>query len=441
MIYNAYSELTESLFGLQVKSCGHIFAQHGRTISRPNGREDWLLFYVAKGRERFTLRQEAIAEEGSFLFFRPFERQEHVYIGEKPGEFYYVHFMAPSDFDLFGLESSHIYATRPSMDICTLFEQILNELQRKQSHYEQIAASLFLTLGSSLKRLCDPLPLPRQKYADKISFVIQNMHKEYWQDTSLETYAAMCNMSKYHFLRTFKAITGQAPLTYRNEIRLAHARELLEDRMLTIGEVAERSGYTSPNYFCDAFKKKLGISPQQYRRQQLYPQQPDIFTCKIASLEEMHIKWDDEIARHPGEDDWLIWKERALERCQKGQSIAYYGILSGRIITEGTALLEASVVQNSTGLVDEKTAYLSAFRTLPEYQGKGYFSQLLRYLLQDLTDRGYEKVTLGVEPCEIQNLQIYFHYGFTEYIKTATETYPGGDRIEVLYYGKSLLPG
>ena len=138
MIYNAYSELTESLFGLQVKSCGHIFAQNGRTISRPNGREDWLLFYVAKGRERFTLRQEVIAEEGSFLFFRPFERQEHVYIGEKPGEFYYVHFMAPRDFDLFGLESSHIYATRPSMDICTLFEQILNELQRKQSHYEQI---------------------------------------------------------------------------------------------------------------------------------------------------------------------------------------------------------------------------------------------------------------------------------------------------------------
>ena len=67
--------------------------------------------------------------------------------------------------------------------------------------------------------------------------------------------------------------------------------------------------------------------------------------CKIASLEEMHRKWDYEIRKHSDDPDWPIWKESALERTRKGQSISYYGIMNGQIITEGTALLSPQVVQ------------------------------------------------------------------------------------------------
>jgi hypothetical protein len=51
MIYNAYKDTDKNLFGLAVVSGGHIFAEQGRTISRPCGRDDFLLFYVAKGSE------------------------------------------------------------------------------------------------------------------------------------------------------------------------------------------------------------------------------------------------------------------------------------------------------------------------------------------------------------------------------------------------------
>ena len=51
MIWNAYSEEKVRNFGLNVKSCGHIFAKNGREINRPQGRGDWLLFYVFKGCE------------------------------------------------------------------------------------------------------------------------------------------------------------------------------------------------------------------------------------------------------------------------------------------------------------------------------------------------------------------------------------------------------
>ena len=163
------------------------------------------------------------------------------------------------------------------------------------------------------------------------------------------------------------------------------------------------------------------------------------YICKIATLEEMNTKWDYEIA-HAGEDrnNWIIWKKSSIEHVKEGKSLAYYGILDGKIISEATAILDGSIAQNSDGLVDEKTAYLSAFRTLEEYQGMGYFSKLFHFMLADLKSRGYEKVTLGVEPEELKNKQIYAHYGFNEHIKNGVERYPDGTEIDVEYYEKRI---
>lgn len=101
-------------------------------------------------------------------------------------------------------------------------------------------------------------------------------------------------------------------------------------------------------------------------------------------------------------------------------------------------MLDKNIVQNSDGLVDDKTAYLCAFRTLQKYQGKGYFSKLFSFMINDLKSKSYNKVTLGVEPSETENLSIYKYLGFNEFIKSAQETYPDGTVIDVDYYRKRL---
>ena len=73
-------------------------------------------------------------------------------------------------------------------------------------------------------------------------------------------------MSKFHFLRVFKDITGTSPLEYRNSIRLDHAKELLEDTNIPINEISREVGYSSDTYFCDVFKTKIGMSPSSYRK-------------------------------------------------------------------------------------------------------------------------------------------------------------------------------
>ena len=62
----------------------------------------------------------------------------------------------------------------------------------------------------------------------------------------------------------------------------------------------------------------------------------------------------------------------------------------------------------------------------------------------DLKNRGYSRLTLGVEPCETTNIKIYLNYGFTNDIKTAYEIYPAKneneepEKILVNYYSKDL---
>lgn len=162
------------------------------------------------------------------------------------------------------------------------------------------------------------------------------------------------------------------------------------------------------------------------------------YICKIASLEDMHRKWDDEIVLHPGNDNWIIWKKEAIDNYRAGKSVPYYGILDDNIICEATAVVNPNAMQNGEGMIDAQTVYLCAFRTVTQFQGKGYFSKLMRFMLDDLKQKGFTRAILGVEPDEETNKAIYRHWGFTEYIKSATEQYPDGTVIGVAYYSKVL---
>ena len=170
------------------------------------------------------------------------------------------------------------------------------------------------------------------------------------------------------------------------------------------------------------------------------------FICKIAERDEINKRWDDLIKMHPDDDSWKGYKEKTLRYFDEEAIIQYYGILDGKIICECCAHINnnANNIKNAEGLLDDRRAYLNAFRCDKEYEGKGYFSKLYYYMENDLKNRGYTEVSLGVEPCEIRNIQIYFHLGFTNYIKTDIDEYlpvHEGDepeKVYVNYYFKRL---
>ena len=116
----------------------------------------------------------------------------------------------------------------------------------------------------------------------------------------------------------------------------------------------------------------------------------DKYICKIATLEEMQQNWNYLIEIHPNNNAWKIYKEESIKNMKEKNTIVYYGILNGVIISEATAFIANT--DNTNNFVNEYTSYLSAFRTRKEYQGKGYFSRLYKYMEDDLKKRGYAKL-------------------------------------------------
>ena len=111
MIDIAYCDNAEFYKNVRISRAGHIFANYGRQINRPHGREDYLLFYVAAGSESFYIGEEKIrANEGSFIVFAPGEAQHHVCENEGVSEFYYVHFECDKKTfnELFGEKTSTV---------------------------------------------------------------------------------------------------------------------------------------------------------------------------------------------------------------------------------------------------------------------------------------------------------------------------------------------
>ena len=65
----------------------------------------------------------------------------------------------------------------------------------------------------------------------------------------------------------FKQETKQNFGAHLLEIRMEKAKELLRTTSDTIGEIAEKTGYSGANYFTVCFKKYTGIAPGAYRDQ------------------------------------------------------------------------------------------------------------------------------------------------------------------------------
>lgn len=150
--------------------------------------------------------------------------------------------------------------------------------------------------------------------------------------------------------------------------------------------------------------------------------------CRIASLEDVRTRWDYLINSHEDKEEWTTYSKYALRFNHNGSMIQYYGYIDDVCMCEATAVVSEigfeGDIEDHAGLISNKCAYLSAFRTDKQYEGKGYFSQLFKFMINDLKSRGYEEVCLGVGPDNVRGIEIYFHLGFREYMKTTVEHTP-----------------
>jgi AraC family transcriptional activator FtrA len=92
---------------------------------------------------------------------------------------------------------------------------------------------------------------------------IRKRPRERWRIAELARLAAM---SERTFMRRFHAATGSSPADWVTRARVDAARELLESTSLSIDHIAERCGLGTPATLRHHFRRKVGVSPAQYRK-------------------------------------------------------------------------------------------------------------------------------------------------------------------------------
>ncbi len=98
-----------------------------------------------------------------------------------------------------------------------------------------------------------------------IQRVVDTIQERYCEPLSLDQLARTAIMSKFHFLRTFRDVTGVTPGRFLSAVRLEAAKHLLHTTSLNVSDIAAQVGYSSTGSFTRRFTESVGCSPTQYR--------------------------------------------------------------------------------------------------------------------------------------------------------------------------------
>lgn len=102
--------------------------------------------------------------------------------------------------------------------------------------------------------------------AKAIEYVRENYSE---QNLSIETVCSCLNVSAAYFSTIFKKETGKTFINYLTDYRMEKAVDLLLNQNEKTYIIAEKVGYSDPNYFSYAFKKQFGMSPSKYKASKL----------------------------------------------------------------------------------------------------------------------------------------------------------------------------
>lgn len=258
---------------LIVTSCGNYKVKNRAEVrtSRPKGRKDYQLLYIAAGQGHFFINgQERVVSAGNIIVYLPGQPQEYVYYKDDKTDVFWVHFTG-SDvekiIDCYNIRlPENILYIGTSPDYQWLFGQIIQELQLCRPRFEELISLLLRNIFILISRNLIKANRADNSLENEVELAMHYFRENYRSEINVEDYALSRGMSASNFYRVFKQISGSTPLQYILKLRLSNAQNLLENSNLSIAEIASAVGYENPLYFSRLFNKHIGVSPSEYRK-------------------------------------------------------------------------------------------------------------------------------------------------------------------------------
>jgi len=256
---------------LSVNSCGYykLVKLASFETSRPDGRSDYQLLYVAKGSADFLICEDFIkVEEGYAVIYHPHQPQYYIYHLQNNPEIYWLHFsgaQAQAYITNLNFTDGFLFNVGIKNEYKSIFEKIISELQVRRKNFFELSNLYAMELLSLMSRNMSERSSNLYLINEQILKIIETMNKNFSQKQSIMDYAKTCSMSTCWFINNFKNYTGMTPQQYLTNIRLTKAKELLLSSSFNISEISSIVGYDNPFYFSRIFKKNTGYSPREYK--------------------------------------------------------------------------------------------------------------------------------------------------------------------------------
>lgn len=127
----------------------------------------------------------------------------------------------------------------------------------------EVSSSLVRPVGVMPRQSTDVLAIDDRH----IAAALRHIREHACNGLDVESLLKVVPLSRSVLERRFSKILGKSPKTEILRVRLDRVCRLLAESDLTLAEVADKAGFEHPEYMSRLFKKKMGMTPGEFRRQ------------------------------------------------------------------------------------------------------------------------------------------------------------------------------
>lgn len=154
-------------------------------------------------------------------------------------------------------------------EIARLIIALIDEMREKKRFYLVSARGILLSLLIEIARRADDDHSQSEPDRMRSLIILEALNyisRGYEENIKIKTLADQCHMSETHFRRVFKQIISISPLEYINTVRVEMACNLLRTTDYAIETIARRVGYPTLTTFNRNFRRVMGCTPMQWKK-------------------------------------------------------------------------------------------------------------------------------------------------------------------------------
>lgn len=154
------------------------------------------------------------------------------------------------------------YAKRLAVCLEEIFKEEIEDADDGFAVQQQYAQIFFLTLQRELQQTRDSSLVRYKQSFSKLWMKVTTSLDQSWE---LENLCQEVDLSPAHFSRLCHVFYQKSPGAKVRELKMEHAKALLQNLDCPVSQVAEFIGYESTSTFSSAFSKYFGYSPRKSR--------------------------------------------------------------------------------------------------------------------------------------------------------------------------------